>query len=317
MTQPTRLLSPKALRIAVSDPRRAVRKIRHEIHKFLEPSNIRNLRRMLALRIRNAALRNKPIAANVAGHTLCLVPQGAVAEILFSGEAYEIAELAFISRFLRPHSVFLDVGANVGIFSLSASKAFPSCTIVAFEPTTTTFHRLSQNISLNHASNVQPFRLALSNSSGTATLNLNSSSRDGLNTLGHPSHPDFAPAGTELVPIITLDEFLASHRLPRVDLMKVDAEGAELFIFQGAEELLRRPDAPLILYEAVPANTRAFDYHPVEIFWLLDRWGFSFFTLDSQTGKLAVPPASRAYGAMIVAVKRSHPAYSAIEALLP
>jgi FkbM family methyltransferase len=315
MMQATKLYSSKALHIAVSDPKRAVRRILREVRKLFDPANIGRVRRNVGLPLRNAVLRNKPITAKVAGCTLHLVPEGAITAGLWSGGDYETGELALISRLLHRDSVFLDVGANVGIFSLVASKAAPLGKIFAFEPARKTFDRLSRNIWLNHARNVLPVRSALGGSSGQATLNLNVSGKDGLNTLGNPSHPDSEPAGTELVPITTVDEFLATNSVRHIDVMKIDAEGAELSIFQGAKNLLQRSDAPLILYEALPTSTLGFDYHPVELFWLLDQWGFSFFTLDSKTGKLAVPPASRAYGSMIVAVKPSHPAYSAVEEL--
>jgi len=80
--------------------------------------------------------------------------------------------------------------------------------------------------------------------------------------------------------------------------------------------LLQQPDAPAILYEAFTFITRGFDYHPVEIYWLLDRHGFACFNLNSETGKLAVPPASRAYNSTILALKTSHPAYKTIEELV-
>ena len=212
-------------------------------------------------------------------------------------------------------TVFLDIGANVGIFSLLASKVSPSANILAFEPTATTFELLSRNIQLNDARNVTPLHLALGNFSGHATLHLNVSGKDGLNTLGKLSRPDTEAAGDETVPITTLDDYLRSASLGRIDLMNVDAEGAELSIFEGASSLLQRPDAPMILYEAFSFLTRGFDYHPVEIFWLLERLGFSFFTLNSDSGKLAVPEASRAYDSIILAVKPSHPAYSKVEDL--
>jgi FkbM family methyltransferase len=245
-----------------------------------------------------------------------LVPAGEAAAAIWSGVEYEPAELEFLRRVFHSDSVFLDVGANAGIFSLVASRACPEGRIFAIEPTRKTFDLLRQNIDLNGAGNVTPVRVALGNYTGEATLNVNVRGKDGLNTLGKPSHPGCEPAGTEVVPITTLDELLKSNGVNRVDVMKVDAEGAELFIFEGAKNLLQRPDAPVILYEAFTFLTRGFDYHPVEILWLLEQWGFSFFTLDSETGKLAVPRASRAYDSMIVAVKSSHPSYAAIKDLV-
>jgi FkbM family methyltransferase len=296
-------------------PRRAARKLVREIRAALAPSNLQRLRRKFVLPVRNAILRHKPITARLAGHALQLVPEGAIASGIWSGASFEPAELSLISRLLAPDSVFFDVGANAGVFSLLASRVAPSARIFAFEPAAKTFGLLSRNLQLNSARNVTPLRLALGNYSGDAALHLNVPGQDGLNTLGVPSHPDSEPAGQETVPITTLDAFLRSASLARVDLMKVDAEGAELLIFQGAKNLLARPAAPAILYEAFSFLTRGFDYHPVEIFWLLDGCGFSCFTLDSQTGRLTVPPASRAYDSMILAVKPSHPAYKRIEEL--
>jgi FkbM family methyltransferase len=315
MNRPVSLHDEGVLRIAVSDPGRAGRKILREIRKFLSPLSIARVRHSIGFPLRNGVLRHKPINAIVAGHRLKLVPEGAIAADLWASGDYEPAELALICRLLQSDSVFLDVGANVGIFSLVASRVSPEARILAFEPTGKTFDRLSRNIALNGAKNVTPLRFALGNFSGQATLNLNAKGKDGLNTLGKPSHPDSEPTGTETVPITTLDEFIRSSQVGRVDVMKVDAEGAELFIFQGGKNLLQRPDAPVILYEAFITSTKGFDYHPVEIFWLLDQWGFSAFTLDSETGKLATPPASWPYGSMIVAVKASHPAYPTLRDL--
>jgi FkbM family methyltransferase len=296
-------------------PMRATRKALREIRAALEPSNIQRLQRKFVLPVRNVLLRHKPIAVLAAGHTLQIVPEGAIAAGIWSRADYEPAKLALITRLLGANSVFLDIGANVGIFSLLASKVSPSANILAFEPTATTFELLSRNIQLNDARNVTPLHLALGNFSGHATLHLNVSGKDGLNTLGKLSRPDTEAAGDETVPITTVDDYLRSASLGRIDLMNVDAEGAELSIFEGASSLLQRPDAPMILYEAFSFLTRGFDYHPVEIFWLLERLGFSFFTLNSDSGKLVVPEASRAYDSIILAVKPSHPAYSKVEDL--
>jgi FkbM family methyltransferase len=315
MSPPANPTAHEGLRTAATLPRRAARKVLREIRAALEPSNIQRLQRKFGLPLRNAVLRHKPVSAHLAGHTIKFVPEGAIAAGIWSGVDFEPSELALVSRLLTPDSVFLDIGANVGVYSLLASKVAPLARIFAFEPARKIFDLLHRNLQLNDARNVTPLHLALGNFTGDATLNLNVSGKDAFNTIGNPSHPDAEPAGQETVPITTLDAFLLSASIERVDLMKVDAEGAELSIFQGAAGILQRPDAPVILYEASSFVTRGFDYHPVEIFWLLDLYGFSCFTLDSQTGKLAVPRASRAYDSMILAVKPAHPAYKMIQEL--
>lgn len=315
MNRPANQSSTETLRWAFSLPKRGARKMLRDFRAVVEPSNIQRLERKFILPVRNAVLRNKPISARLASHSIKLVPEGAIAAGIWSGASFEPAELALLSRFLRPDSVFFDVGANVGVYSLVASKVSPSAKIFAFEPAQKTFSLLGRNLQLNEARNVTPLHLALGNFSGNATLNLNVPGKDGLNTMGALSHPDTEAAGQETVPITTLDAYILSASIDRVDLMKVDAEGAELAIFEGGSGLLQRPDAPVILYEAFSFITRGFGYHPVEIYWLLDRYGFACFTLNPETGKLAVPPASRAYDSMILAVKPSHAAYETTEEL--
>jgi FkbM family methyltransferase len=310
------LYSAEALRIAISDPGRAGLRLQNELRRLFPGWNLGGVHRRLGFRVRNSVFRNRPIQVGIAGHALRLVPEGAIAEGFWSGMTHESPEVTLICRLLHEDSVFLDIGANVGIFSLAAAKTAPSAKIVAFEPTSETFDRLSRNIRLNDASNVEPLRFAVGKASGTAMLTLNASGKDGLNTLGRPSHPDSEPVGEEVVPVTTLDKFLESFDEQRVDLVKVEAEGAELLIFQGARNLLQRPDAPLMLYEAYPSNTRGFGYHPVEICWYLEGLGFSLFTLDASTGKLAIPKASRAYGCTVVAVKKSHSSYPTVEELI-
>src|SRR5436189_6431842 len=69
--------------------------------------------------------------------------------------SFEVTERAFLNHFLRPGDVFVDVGANIGLFTLiAASCVGPKGKVVAFEPTTVTYTRLVENIRLNHLYNV-------------------------------------------------------------------------------------------------------------------------------------------------------------------
>jgi hypothetical protein len=123
-----------------------------------------------------------------------------------------------------------------------------------------------------------------------------------------PAHEDSEVVDIERAPITTLDEFLLQNSISQVDVMKIDVEGAEYFVFRGAANLLERPNAPLILYEGGYLS-KGFGYHPVETMWLLERHGYSFFVIDSRTGQISVPHAKRAYDAMVIAVKATNPLY--------
>ena len=102
---------------------------------------------------------------------------------------------------------------------------------------------------------------------------------------------------------------MKEHNVPRVDVMKVDIEGAELMMFRGARELLERSDAPLILYEGFGFLSRGFGYHPVEILWLLESCGYTLLLLNSETGKISDLKPDYEYDSMVIAVKPGHAMY--------
>lgn len=296
----------------------AGRLIRRVGRSFLVP--IRKVRHALSPRIvkhhvlfpiRNILLRRRPITVAVGGQPFLLAPEGAVPWELWSGYDFERHELELILTLLQPGMTFVDVGANVGLFSIPAARKLQHGRVLAFEPCSWTYQRLLRNARLNNITNLLPVHTALGDRVGEALLQVNVPGKDGLNTLGRPIHPDSQVIATEPVSIATLDALLLQHNVSHVDVMKVDVEGAELFVFRGAMSLLSGPNAPLILYES-SLLSKGFDYHPIEQVWLLEKCGYSFFVMDSSTGRISVPPNGRAYGQNVIAVKPAHPLHSAI-----
>lgn len=206
----------------------------------------------------------------------------------------------------------MDIGSNVGVYAIAAASKFPSMRAHAFEPCLWTFEVLQENIGLNSLSNVATYRTALGDYTGEAVLNINATWKDGLNTLGRPSHPGCQVVGRETVPITTLDNWIADNGISRVDVMKVDIEGMELLAFKGAKELLQCEDALLILYEGYSFLTSGFDYDPLQTMELLLDCGYSLFVLDTQSGKVAPCQPVHGISSIFVAVKRWHPSFSAL-----
>jgi hypothetical protein len=132
--------------------------------------------------------------------------------------------------------------------------------------------------------------------------------------LGQSTHPDSKVIGQENVRISTLDVFIREHDIPRVDVMKVDIEGAELMMFHGARDLLSRADAPLILYEGFGSLTRGFGYHPVETLWFLESCGYSLFVLNSESGEITELKPDYQYDSMVIAAKPGHAAFEDLRA---
>jgi FkbM family methyltransferase len=294
---------------------RAVRKAVRKTRAALDPVHFRRWKRQVLFPLRNSLLNSRPITVGANGERFLMVPEGAIAADFWSHLRFETHELAFLRSMLEPGMTFVDVGANVGLFTVPAARKLGMGKVFACEPSGWTYERLIRNLKLNGIENAVAVRTALGNATHEDRLKLNAPGKDGLNTLGKPTHPDCEVTGEETVPVTTLDEFAERRGVAKVDAMKVDVEGAELLVFQGGERLLKRADAPLILYEAYGCRSKGFGYNPVELAWLLKKWGFSIFTLNSETGRIREAAVSRPYDSMVIAVKAEHQQFEKVRRL--
>jgi FkbM family methyltransferase len=134
--------------------------------------------------------------------------------------------------------VVFDVGANCGWYSALVSRRFPDAKIHAFEPAPDLQHVLRMNV----GGNVTVVAQAVGDHAGTAALHINPDSQQTNSTLVDAVRP-FAKRGriTKVdVPLTTLDDYCAANRIDKVDVLKVDVQGAEGSVFRGARTLLPR-----------------------------------------------------------------------------
>ena len=159
---------------------------------------------------------------------------------------YEPETEDFISTHLSAGDVFVDAGANIGVFTVSAArKVGPRGRVLAVEPSPAVFPYLEQNIRLNHLENVLPLRLALSDGThDRVPFYTAPASHFGMGALAPQFH-------TEPCSVVTksLDEVVADNALPFVSVLKVDVEGHEFAVFRGARKLLERTPGPAIVFE--------------------------------------------------------------------
>ena len=149
--------------------------------------------------------------------------------------------------------VALDVGAQTGSFSLLA-KYFPNSQWYAFEPLQEAAQTLTKNLSLNNIQNVSVYQMAASLVSGWTTLKMPPMNEWGLATIGS-NVMRFSPVGERTIQCVDLDSFVKSQDIEHVDFIKIDTEGWELFILQGAEQLILR-DRPILLMEHNDTNMK-------------------------------------------------------------
>jgi FkbM family methyltransferase len=152
-----------------------------------------------------------------------------------------------------------DVGAYTGITFLTYRKQFPKAVIHAFEPFPDSFSELL--VVIGDDPNGHAHRLALSNSAGTQTLHVNASTATNSLLPAEPQAQRFWGSGLleekELLHVetTTLDLFCAEHSIPQIDLMKLDVQGNEYAVLEGASDLLERQAIRLVYMEVILAGT--------------------------------------------------------------
>ena len=173
-----------------------------------------------------------------------------VTSVLLAQEDWFEAELALWRQQLQPDMVTIDVGANVGVYSFSAAtRVGEAGRVIAVEPFAGCVSCLEETRRLNQLDWVTICAAAASDRPGSAQLALRSASE--LNELVFGQD-----GGGVAVTCITLDSLIEKYALERVDWLKIDAEGHELQVLQGARMLLQRFQ-PKILYENVAAGQGA------------------------------------------------------------
>lgn len=143
--------------------------------------------------------------------------------------SYELSKQNLITQSVTEGSVFFDIGANVGFYTLLASSSVgPSGTVIAFEPLPSNIKYLERHIELNALENVRLIKAAVSDSSGEGRF-----AEGPDNCMGKLSDD-----GTFVVEMVTLDQLITEGKVPKPDFLKIDVEGAEFGVLQGATELL-------------------------------------------------------------------------------
>jgi FkbM family methyltransferase len=219
-------------------------------------------------------------------------------------------------RILKPGMVVFDLGANAGQFTLmSAKRVGPAGAVHAFEPAPREFRQLLRNIEINGFTNVMANRLAIGDHEGHATLKICHDGRGLYNSLGRPIGN--GPGEDVIVPITTLDGYVAKTQVARVDVLKVDIEGAELLAMRGAAELLSRADAPLIICEFCDRTAAGMGHTTKQLRACLEGFGFRLYHYDHLDRRLRLEPVQEHYDyENIVCIKAGAEVVSSIQNFL-
>ncbi len=176
------------------------------------------------------------------GINICLADY--VQRAIFYEGYYERPLIEWLKKNLRGDDIFWDVGANIGAVSLVAAQLCRR--VLAFEPDERSVRLLRENVRFNALPNLQINPFALGAHTGTVLLHRAAASNTGMSSI---MEGRVAARKRVTVPIQRADDFLAARSALIPNIVKMDVEGAEHLVIQGAEQLLRDPRLRALIFE--------------------------------------------------------------------
>lgn len=197
-------------------------------------------------------------------------------EILNFG-SYENDVFEMMKVLIEDNFKIFDIGGNIGWYAINIAKAKRNISVFTFEPIPKTYDYLRKNLALNGVDNVSPYNFGFSKEEQELTFYYYPE------VSGNASLANLS--GKENVQQITsrvkrLDDFIMERNLS-VDFIKCDVEGAELFVFQGGIEAIKK-HKPVIFVELLRKWAGSFNYHPNEVIELLCNCGYQCFTASGE-----------------------------------
>ncbi|HEV7283173.1 MAG TPA: FkbM family methyltransferase [Pirellulaceae bacterium] len=233
---------------------------------------------MNVLQLVRSAFRSKPRDA---------AAQALYDECLSKSQSYDDLSGQIMRQRLAPTAVCIDVGCCLGDELKKMMTAAPQGTFFAFEPLPHLFERLRKRFK---QSNVRLSNVALSDQEGTIDFNFveTNPAYSGIRRRRYdrPHERD----RTIQVPTDRLDNVLGAAGSPKVDLIKIDVEGAELLVMRGAEATLKR-DRPIVIFEHGLGGTDCYDVRPEHVYDFLAGCGLSVSLMEEFLADR--PPLSR------------------------
>lgn len=166
---------------------------------------------------------------------------------------------------------FFDCGANIGFYSLLIQRLLPSAKVHSFEPLPEAFAHLQKNIALNGFNNIRAHRIAISNKDGQGNIYVG----------GQATAASLIPAPGKNsrfdVETMSIDSYCAREQMTRVDVMKIDTEGTEWNVIEGAQKTLEANPRILLILEAMEGSVRGAAHSEADLFQKLIDFGFDAY----------------------------------------
>lgn len=225
------------------------------------------------------------------GQRMYVGPSDALERTIYCKGVYEPEVAAVFCRLIHPGSTVLDIGAHVGYYTLlAAARVGQLGSVHSFEPIRDIFNRLQNNVALNGYQNVHSNCLALSDEEGSLAIYPASGGHSTMSSvLMQPGKTDLV---STKVSCTTIDAYANRQGLQRVDLIKVDAEGAELSLLHGGQQTLARY-GPDVICEMGNALFQQLGYDENTLLDFMTTLGYQALRIDNPNGSFAYAYFSR------------------------
>jgi FkbM family methyltransferase len=225
-----------------------------------------------------------------------------VGKLIYAFRDYYEPELLYLEKVLSPGKVFVDAGANFGIYTLLASKIVGEAgRVISFEPSPRVFPVLRRNIALNGFKNVSALQVALTDKKGRAPLYYHAAV--GCDSLAKDASFE-NDAHAEQIDTESLDNVIRQTSVGRVDVIKMDVQGAEELALRGASEIVASM-RPVVIFEVFPEGAASLGLSPTGTWSFLESHDYEFFIIDGlgTVSRLKSPPPAIAN---VLAIHRLH-----------
>lgn len=194
---------------------------------------------------------------------------------------YEKYTTEIFRKLVKPGDIFLDIGANLGHYALIAAPLVgEKGRVYAFEPAADNYALLVRSVAANGFKNIVTVPQAVSNRAGATRLVLDPHEA-GMHRLASSGDDGRSIA----IETVTLDQYL-KDREKRVDIIKMDVEGAEMLVWEGMAGILKKSHSLVIITEFSPVMLRRAGSSPEEYLRQLFGHGFRLFHIDEQKERL-------------------------------
>jgi FkbM family methyltransferase len=192
-------------------------------------------------------------------------------QIIGTGK-FEPTETQTILSYVRHDTIMLDIGANMGFYSIRVGQKATNGKVIAFEPDPGNFATLERNLTLNKLTNVATYNAALSDKKDTLRLY-----KHPFNVGDYRLYNDGDFTEYVDVPTLRIDDTIKS----RVDLIKIDVQGFEYFVLKGAQALLEKYK-PIIISEFWPRGLYNSGASPKDYLGMMQNLGYSVSRIDED-----------------------------------